>query len=61
VGKDELQAKLGKNAKITGTRLGELVKNGIAAKMVDEEYKITVFGVNQMQKDIIPKIKAKMG
>jgi hypothetical protein len=59
IGKDELQMKLGKDAKITGTRLGELVKNGIVAKVADEKYRITVFGVSQMQKDILPKIKVK--
>jgi hypothetical protein len=60
VSKDELQNKLGKNAKIASTRLGELVKNEIAAKAADEKYRITTFGLTQMQKDVIPKIKAKM-
>lgn len=61
VSKEELQAKLGKDAKIAGTRLGELVKNGIVAKASDEKYRITTLGVVQMQKDILPKIKAKIG
>lgn len=60
VSKDELQNKLGKNAKIASTRLGELVKNEIAAKAADEKYRITTFGLTQMQKDVIPKIRAKM-
>jgi len=59
VSKEELQAKLGKSGKITSTRLGELVKSDMVAKTVDEEFRITTFGVAQMQKDIIPKIKAK--
>jgi hypothetical protein len=59
--KDELQVKLGKDAKITSTRLGELVKNEIALRTVNEKYKITTFGLVQMQKDILPKIRAKMG
>jgi hypothetical protein len=57
--KEELQAKLGKDAKITGTRLGELVKSEIASKTVDEKFKITTFGLVQMQKDILPRIKTK--
>ncbi|MGQ9743946.1 MAG: hypothetical protein ACUVQW_04950, partial [Candidatus Bathycorpusculaceae bacterium] len=59
--KEELQAKLGKSGKITSTRLGELVKSGIAAKTAKDKYKITTFGVTQMQREIIPKIKAKIG
>jgi predicted transcriptional regulator len=59
--KEELQTKLGKDAKIASTRLGELVKSGIATKTPDEKYSITTFGVVQVQKDILPKIKAKMG
>jgi len=59
--KEELQAKLGKSGKITSTRLGELVKNDVAVKTVDEKYKITTFGVMQMQKDVLPRIKAKIG
>ncbi len=57
--KDELQTKLGKSGKITSTRLGELVKNELATKAVDDRFKITTFGVIQTQKEIIPKIKAK--
>jgi len=57
--KEELQAKLGKSGKITSTRLGELVKSDVAAKTTDEKFRITTFGVVQMQKDVLPKIKAK--
>jgi hypothetical protein len=60
VSKDELQTKLGKNAKIAGTRLGELLKNGTAAKTTNEEYRITTFGITQIQKDALPRIKAKI-
>ncbi|MEM2971662.1 MAG: hypothetical protein QW270_04485 [Candidatus Bathyarchaeia archaeon] len=59
VSRDELQVKLGKTAKITSTRLGELIKNDLVAKTADDKYRITSFGVVQMQKEIIPKIKAK--
>jgi hypothetical protein len=57
--KEELQAKLGKSGKITSTRLGELVKSDVGTKTADEKFRITTFGVAQMQKDTIPKIKAK--
>jgi hypothetical protein len=57
--KEELQAKLGKSGKITSTRLGELVKNDAVMKTADEKFRITTFGVAQMQKEILSKIKAK--
>jgi hypothetical protein len=57
--KEELQAKLGKSGKITSTRLGELVKSDTVMKTVDEKFRITTFGVVQMQKEALPKIKAK--
>jgi hypothetical protein len=57
--KEELQAKLGKSGKITSTRLGELVKNEVVAKTADEKFSITTFGVAQMQKETLPKIRAK--
>jgi hypothetical protein len=60
IGKEELQIKLGKSGKIASTRLGELVKSDMVAKLVDDKFKITTFGTVQMQKDIIPKIKAKV-
>ena len=58
--KEELQAKLGKSSKITSTRLGELVKSDMVAKTADEKFRITTFGVAQMQKDTLPKIKTKI-
>ena len=58
--KEELQARLGKDSKITSTRLGELVKSEIAMKTPDEKYIITTFGLDQMLKDILPKIRAKI-
>lgn len=60
VSKLELQAKLGKSAKITSTRLGELAKNDLITKTRDEKFKITTFGVFQVQKDNLPKIKSKL-
>ena len=60
VDKEELQSRLGKSGKIVSTRLGELVKMDMVAKLADDKYKITTFGIAQMQKDIIPKIKTKV-
>jgi len=57
--KEELQVKLGKSGKITSTRLGELVKNDVVMKTADEKFRLTTFGVVQMQKEVLPKIKAK--
>ena len=61
VSKEELQVKLGKSGKITSTRLGELVKSEAVTKTSDDKYKMTTFGVAQMQKEVLPKIKAKIG
>ena len=49
--KEELAAKLGKNTKITTTRLGELVKQGMVAKTEDGKYKITTIAITQLQKE----------
>lgn len=59
--KEELQTKLGKSAKITSTRLGELIKNEYVIKTVDDRFKITTFGVMATQRDIISKVRAKTG
>lgn len=61
VSKEELQVRLGKSGKITSTRLGELVKSEIVTKTSDDKYEMTTFGVAQMQKEVLPKIKAKIG
>jgi hypothetical protein len=61
VGKDALALRLGKSGKIAGTRLGELVKDGLVVKADnDDGFKLSTFGAVQMQKDTIPRIKAKM-
>jgi len=59
VSKEELHTKLGKSGKITSTRLGELVKSDVVTKTADDKFRITTFGVAQMQKDTLPKIKTK--
>ncbi len=58
--KNELQMRLGKSSKIVGTRLGELVKNGVLAKTPDDKFRITTHGILQTQKEVLPKIKAKI-
>jgi hypothetical protein len=58
--KEELQAKLGKNMKITITRLGELVKEGHVAKTEEGNYKITTIGIKRLRDETLPKIKAKL-
>jgi hypothetical protein len=57
--KEEMQEKLGKSIKITSTRLGELVKNEWIGRTEGDMFRITTFGVTQMQKTVIPRIKAK--
>jgi hypothetical protein len=59
--KEELQAKLGKTGKITSTRLGELVKINWAIKTQDDKFRLTSYGITQMQKDVLPRIIAKTG
>jgi hypothetical protein len=61
VSKEELQVRLGKSSKIVSTRLGELVKREIAVKTKDGKYRISAFGVVQMEKDFLPRIRAKIG
>jgi hypothetical protein len=60
VPREELQTKLGKDAKITGTRLGELVKSEIAVKSEDDAYSITSFGIMQAEREILPRVKTKI-
>jgi len=60
VGKEELQVRLGKSGKIASTRLGELVKSDTVVRLADDKYRITTFGVVQMQRDVLPRVKAKL-
>jgi hypothetical protein len=57
--KDDLQVKLGKSGKIVSTRLGELVKSDHVARVSDEKFRLTIFGITQIQKETLPKIRAK--
>ena len=58
--KEELQAGLGKNAKITSTRLGELIRDGHATKTDEGNYKITTLGVRRFQEEALPEIREKL-
>jgi len=58
--KEELQAALGKNAKITSTRLGELCREGYATKTEDGNYQITTLGIKRFQEETLPEIREKL-
>jgi hypothetical protein len=58
--KEELQAGLGKNAKITSTRLGELLRTGYATKTEKGNYKITTLGIKHTQEETLPQIIEKL-
>ncbi len=58
--KEELQAKLGKNSKITSTRLGELCREGYATRSDEGKYKITTLGIKRFQEKILPEIREKL-
>jgi len=57
--KEELQVGLGKSAKITSTRLGELYREGLMAKIEDDHFRITTIGIKRLQEEVLPKIRAK--
>ncbi len=58
--KEELQAALGKNAKITGTRLGELCREGYATKTDEGNYMVTTLGIKRFQEETLPEIREKL-
>ena len=58
--KEELKTVLGKNAKITSTRLGELIRDGYAIKTEDGNYKITTLGIKRFQEELLPEIRQKL-
>ena len=58
--KEELQAGLGKTAKITSTRLGELIREGLATKTEEGNYKITTLGIKRFQEEALPEIREKI-
>jgi len=58
--KEELQTGLGKNAKITSTRLGELIREGHALKTEEGKYKITTLGIKWFQEEVLSEIREKL-
>jgi hypothetical protein len=58
--KEELQAALGKNPKITSTRLGELIREGLATKTEEGNYRITTLGIRRFQEETLPEIREKL-
>jgi len=58
--KEELQAALGKNSKITSTRLGELLREGYATKTDEGNYRITALGIKRFQEEALPEIREKL-
>jgi len=54
--REELQVKLGKNPKITSTRLGELMREGNVTKTEEGNYKITTKAIKQLHEETLPKI-----
>ena len=58
--KEELQKKLGKSAKITSTRLGELSREELATKTEEGNYKITTIGIKRLQEEVLPKIRERI-
>ena len=58
--KEELQAGLGKNATITSTRLGELIREGYATKTEEGNYRITTLGIKRFQEEALPEIREKL-
>ncbi len=58
--KEELQARLGKNPKITSTRLSELCREGYTTKTEEGNYKITMLGIKHSQEETLPQIIEKL-
>jgi len=58
--KEELQSGLGKNAKITSTRLGELIREGHTIKTEEGKYMITTLGIKRFQEEVLPEIREKL-
>lgn len=58
--KEELQTGLGKNSKITSTRLGELIREGHILKTEEGKYRITTLGIKRFQEEVLPEIREKL-
>jgi hypothetical protein len=58
--REELRGWLGKSRKITGTRLGELCREGLAVKAEDGDYRLSTFGVKRLVEELLFQIKGKV-
>ena len=58
--KEDLQTGIGKSAKITSTRLGELIRERLATKTEEGNYRITTLGIKRFQEETLPEIKEKL-
>lgn len=59
--RDELHERLGKSRKITGTRLGELHREGLVVKTEDNAgFQLSTFGVTQLVEEVLPHIRSKV-
>ena len=58
--RDELREWLGKSGKITGTRLGELSREGLVAKTEEGAYKLSTLGIKRLVEELLPQIKSKV-
>jgi len=58
--RNELQGGLGKSRKITGTRLGELCREGLATKTEEGGYQLSTLGVNRLVDEILAQIRSKV-
>jgi len=59
--RDELQRRLGKTAKITSTRLSELIRRGWVERVDEDRFQITKIGLWRFVEERLPKIRGAKG
>lgn len=57
--KQELQVAVAKNAKITSTRLAELIREGYVTRTEQGNYKLATLGIKRLQ-EALPEIRKKL-
>lgn len=59
--RDELHEWLGKSKKITGTRLGELHREGLVVKTEDNAgFQLSTFGAKRLVEEVLPHIRSEV-
>lgn len=59
--REDLQGWLGKSGKITGTRLGELCREGLVLRTEEGEgYQLSTFGVKRLLEEVLPQVRSKV-